>query len=933
MKVIRAKAPTRASYAPRVILLLAAGILTLGVGCSDIGIDEYLATAREDAQAGRAPAAIISLKNVLREVPQHVEARYLLAQQYIAMGYAESAVKELERIRDQKSTDPAYQRLLMLALTQSGKFSDAVEAAQDLPQGARNVSVQALLAETHIGLDDLPSAEEALVRAEAIDPNNSDVLLAKGIIAFAKEDFGEAATLAQRAQLAAPDDPRAYVVEGRIQLPKGDAVAAQHAFEQAVRLVPARADSRVGVIYAMLAQRQYPAAYELAANLTRMYPNATLPLLLRASAAGRTGRMDEARDGLREVLSRNPENLLARFLLAQLLFDDGNFEQAEEYASTVALDAPDSEGAREFYAKVLIRNGKSDAAIALIESAVRGAEPQSEDLELLGTAYMRAGRAHEALGALTQAAGADPDSTPIRQKIVLAKLASNDLDAALSDVEALLHNDEDAEEAQVLRLLVDVTRQDFDKVLADATPMLEKSADNSLLQFIVGQAYLGKESFESAKKHLETALALNPKMASAMIYLALIESRANNRDGEIVWLERAREIDPNNLKVLLPLAQAKAAQGDLQGAVAHLETARAAHPRVQLPIITLARLYIASRDFPRALVAAREAAALGADNADVLLPLGLAELGTGDPKRALETLRKAAALAPESANVHFGVAAALHRLGHTDDAREALNQALAAQENHLEGLRTLAELEAAGGYTDRALEIAERMKSLFPDSVEGFVITGDIQAAAGKNDAALAAYEQALAKGADSSVVLRRYKLLYRQEKKDLALTKTVDWVTAHPDDARGHFILATAYHAAGQLPAAISEYEKTLKIDAQHVGAMNNLAWLYHETGDSRAESLAEKVYAIAPHDPGAADTLGWIVLNRGDAVRGEELLRKALDALPQSSTIRFHLAVAKLRNGDPRAAAELLEVALKVPEFEGRGEAEQLFARIGSR
>jgi putative PEP-CTERM system TPR-repeat lipoprotein len=900
-------------------------------GCSKTSIEEHMRRARETAANGDVPTSVIELKNVLQQDPNHVEARWLLARNYLNLGFGIGARKELRRIEDQRGDDPEYVVAVLQALLSEGRFEDVITRIEDLPADGVSARVAAAQTEAYVALGDRENAAEALARAESLAPDDPDVLLAKAIFAFANGDSAEAVGYARQAQSSRPRDPRAFIVEGRIQIPRGELTAAEAAFRAAVKLIPARSDAQAGVINALLAQGRAEEARAAAQKLVRQFPRAPLPQVLRATAQVMLGDNQAARDGLNEVLSLEPNNLIGRFLMARILFADGQLQQAEEMAGSVVKDAPASYAARKLYASVLIRNGRAGDAIALLEAAPAQTTQSAEGLEFMGMAYLEAGRIREATEFLAAAAEQKPDSAQIRSKLAFVKIAADDLDSALGDIAALVGDNADERRTRVLRLLVGIKKQHYDAVIAEAESLSQESPEDPLLHFILGVAYLGGEDRERAREEFLAALERDPKMASAMENLALVAHAEGDTTAEVDWLERALEVDPYRLKSQLALAQAKASTGDHVAALRILESVREAHPDRALPLVALARMYVALKDFPAALKAANEAAALVENNADVLLVRGYAELGTGDVKKALVTLEDAVRLAPDSPNAHYAMAAALHRAGRIADTRAELHTVLSKQENHLDSLRTLAQLEAAEGETERALEAATRIQQAFPDAVDGYVIEGDTRAATGTDDAGAAqAYDRALALGAGSDVVIRQYKLLMRQDQQSAALKKVAEWVEQHPDDVSGQFILALAYQQAGDTDRAISGYEKSLQLDDKAVGPMNNLAALYDEKGDPRALQLAEKAHSIHPDNPGVADTLGWIMLKRGKTRRAEELLRRALELLPAEPTIQYHLAVAYVQNGRQQDAIALLEKALEVDQFDGRSGAERLLKQV---
>jgi Flp pilus assembly protein TadD len=85
---------------------------------------------------------------------------------------------------------------------------------------------------------------------------------------------------------------------------------------------------------------------------------------------------------------------------------------------------------------------------------------------------------------------------------------------------------------------------------------------------------------------------------------------------------------------------------------------------------------------------------------------------------------------------------------------------------------------------------------------------------------------------------------------------------------------------------------------------------------------STAEHALRLAPDHPGVQDTLGWILVEQGQAARALDLLRKAADKAPKAATIRYHLAVALANSGKKPEARKELEQLLssgqKFPETE---------------
>ncbi len=108
---------------------------------------------------------------------------------------------------------------------------------------------------------------------------------------------------------------------------------------------------------------------------------------------------------------------------------------------------------------------------------------------------------------------------------------------------------------------------------------------------------------------------------------------------------------------------------------------------------------------------------------------------------------------------------------------------------------------------------------------------------------------------------------------------------------------------------AALDAYEKLLAINSTYGPALNNAAYLYAEQRKdlNRAYELAQKARDAQPDDPATADTLGWILLQRGEYTRALSLLQESADKLSGEPEVLYHLGMAhylRLEEGPARAA-----------------------------
>ena len=142
---------------------------------------------------------------------------------------------------------------------------------------------------------------------------------------------------------------------------------------------------------------------------------------------------------------------------------------------------------------------------------------------------------------------------------------------------------------------------------------------------------------------------------------------------------------------------------------------------------------------------------------------------------------------------------------------------------------------------------------------------------------------------------------------------------------------LADVALAARDYPAAVRIYKDVVVDVPNNLRALNNLAWAAGRAGDPMALDYAERASRLAPEDPKVLDTLGWILVERGDLARGTDILRRASTAAPDAPDLRLNLAKALVKSGDAKGARRELEVLAKLGDkYPGQAEVKKLLGGL---
>lgn len=161
--------------------------------------------------------------------------------------------------------------------------------------------------------------------------------------------------------------------------------------------------------------------------------------LARAAAAERSGRIEDARRELEELLATNPRSPSALAMLSQLLLPRGRAEEVLPYAEQAAtLGRGDNPVAMQVWIRMLEAVGMRDSALSV---AFRWTRDRPSDVAAYSeTARLLAasGRTGEAIGALEAGRSATGDSTVLAQELADLRAAAGDLDGAAREWSIIL---------------------------------------------------------------------------------------------------------------------------------------------------------------------------------------------------------------------------------------------------------------------------------------------------------------------------------------------------------------------------------------------------------------------------------------------------------------------------------------------------------------
>jgi tetratricopeptide (TPR) repeat protein len=228
-------------------------------------------------------------------------------------------------------------------------------------------------------------------------------------------------------------------------------------------------------------------------------------------------------------------------------------------------------------------------------------------------------------------------------------------------------------------------------------------------------------------------------------------------------------------------------------------------------------------------------------------------------------------------------------------------------------LLNLSRLHLENGNAGQARERFDQLIAAGGRGNEVDLLAADVLLLEGKTEQAAAAYDAMIARGSRDAL-FRRSAVEQRAGNSQAAAALFEGWLKERPEDKIVQFRLADLYMGFDQ-SKALKLYE-TLA-DTNNAIVMNNLAWLYQETGDARSVETARKALEIAPDSPDVLDTVGWILVQNDQIDEGLRHLRRSTELNSDSAWAHYHLGIALIKTGSRTEARVALERAIALGEF----------------
>ncbi|MDZ7829139.1 MAG: XrtA/PEP-CTERM system TPR-repeat protein PrsT [Halofilum sp. (in: g-proteobacteria)] len=859
-----------------IAVTLALALLLAGCG-QDVNVEERIAQAEEHRADGDYRAAIIELRNVLKEEPSHARGRAMLGRVYLAVDDLPGAEKELRRAIELGVARDVLVVELGSALLGQGKAErllENIEAEEDWSAATR-AGVHALRARAHLREGNIERARAALESADDADARVLQVHLARVELALAEDDVDAASRRIDRAADAYPGEAAVWRLDARVARARGDTEGAERALTEAIERAANPAEDYLARAQLRAALGDVEGSRQDLEALGDQYADHPRVGFIRAMNAWNEEDVETACTELQQVVSDAPQFVPGRFYLGACHYRRGELNQAESHLNWAHQRQPTPQVARLLGA-VQLGLGQFDKARDTVRPVLQNDPDDAAALALLGRIEMGLGNTTEAMQHLQRLAQLRPEDPNVKLQLGAGLLRSGELDAGQEAFGQALALDPDLQQAGMMLVLSHLQERDFELALEKAEEMVEAEPDAALPWNLVALAHAFRQDEQAVREALAEAIEREPADPAARHMLARLERQAGDRESARSHYQAVLNKHPDHTGTLLALAQLEGADARIERVGELLRRAHESDPEALRPRVLLGRYRLARGDAAGALEVVSDADGGVPREGPLLEVAGRAHLAMDQPASALERFEQWAAADPDATGVHLLMARAYSTAGDNERAIEQVEAELARNPDNVEAQILMARARLSQGREGEARDLLAALPDAAADHPSAIETRATLALRSGKLDEAVTLYRRLLEVAPSASNAVRLSEVLRRTGDNAAAVRVLEEWLAENPAHSGVRLVAGDRYLALGREDEAIAAYREVLEHAPRNVQALNNLAWLLRSSKPDEALRLAEKAVELQPTSAPVMDTLGMVLLEQGRAEEALEQFRQ---------------------------------------------------------
>ncbi len=917
-------------YSGLLFLLLAASI-----GCDrNLTPEESIAKAKGLIDKGELRPALIELSNAVQGDPASKEGRWLLGKVAVDLGDGAKAEKEIRKALELGQTRQSVQPFLVKSILLQGDIERVVKETASIPEDMTSTNkamVLGLRAHALILQGKLELARAVLENVLRIEPNSIEGLVGMVALEGLKGDFEAANRWIDTAIKARPDTSEVWSAQGDLALAQGNMVKAREAFGKAIKLQKYPTLDVAKHALLLVQTKEFQAAEKSLESLKKeglgKHPYVSYVAGQNAFMQKKYSQAAEAFEASQAV---DPNNRLNNLYLAVTYHLMGQQEKAHALAKRLNAEAPRSATVKQLLSDIQIGRSEYDAAKTTLLGVLETSPQNANALDMLASVALMQGDTAKGLEYSSRLVSISPDSSEAQAKLLRAKLiAGQDLQLRTDKTAG-----GDVFNTELLLTLEMLRNKQPARALENASKLRDQYPGKPDPLNLMAAAYLMMGQLDKARNELESSLKLKPDDPSVIRNLARVVIFKNDMKRAQSLLVPLVKANPGDEEAVLLLVAVEGRLGNVAAAIPLLEQTVQQSPGALGARNMLAAEYLRAGKTQNVITITQGLSDAQYQRQPSLLELrGKALVLSGDAISSRKVFQQWAKLAPESAAAHFYYGDSLARNGEIAAARTELDRAVRLNPHYLPARIGEIKMLVQDKQLPKARSALEKLRKEFGEHAEVLAIEGWFALGTSNFSEAEKKLGSALKMRPDTDTAVLYSRALWGQQKQGQALKTMQDWLNKRPDDLAMRLHMAGAYLSLKRNEDARAMYAKVVESYPDHVPALNNLAWLGQDKDLSLSIKHAQHALSIAPKDPYVKDTLGMLMLKRGDLTAAHNLMQEAVALMPKAPQFQLHLAQILIKQQRHIQAGKLLnELIVKAPASPEAKEARTLLDSVGA-
>lgn len=882
---------------------------------------------------GEMEESYIYLKRSLKDSPEHLPSKILMAEILALSGYYLDALSEFEESlasgADANLIVESYIRVLMV-LGDHGRVLDIPETQLTPMKHGFLLSAKA---NTYMIREDFTAALSYFEKALKVAPTSTVVLNTAADYYLSVKDFDQAKSLLDRSLTINNKISATYDALARYYGSVGDKQNQITALKNGLAIADYHPNILRELVSVYSSNEEYEEARQVLQKTLKTTPDDPMASLLLSWVESRLGDSESSKNTLTDLvnsLSLLDSSNLAQQDYIQFVSAMANYAAGNLTIARGLLEQYTTKNPTHFESAKLLANiyQQEKSYLAAANTLERFEDEVNADLPLvvaLCKIYMDAKQNHKCNTLLEQNRQQYGSEILFIQAESSLLAARGKLNLAIDNLASSGSNDLSVR-AQQSVLAIRSNKLDEATTLVDS---LLAERPNSL-DFLNLKASILKQQakvFEAEEVYL-SILSIDPNHYAANFNLAHIYYITNSTSDAKSRVQTLLEQKPNNTDLLLLEARILIKMKEFEGAFASISKAEALLRGSIETDEAYISLYIATEELDKALHRINKLLKNDITNTQYLQQRARIYHMLGNETNAQKDLRVLYGLRSDDSQALFQLSNTQGEYDDLQGAMQSLKRADSITPNNLFINRNIAKLALTMGDRMLAAEKLEWLINTSPNNPDILLLQGDFKLSEGDKIDAARYYQKAVRVDPGLTPALIASYQLAKEGFETKGFVAIFESLATDP--AKHVFathLLADYFYSKQYLVEAKTAYISiSSKTDyAPLPMVLNNLANIYiTEDKVDAAYNFAQQAYEMVQKNSAILDTIGWISVLRGDYDQGLSLLRQAYSMNAQDPNLRYHLAFALNRLGRTSESKRELSILLSdFPDFTKRTEA----------